>query len=120
MAYALERAGWCVYLPFFAPHARVDLIAVARESVLRVQCKTSRLLRGAVVFRTCSNTGNVPRTYEGEVDAFGVWSPQLERAYLVPAKGLPTRACYLRVDRAASGQEQGIRWAADYEVRRRC
>ena len=119
VAYALERAGWRVYLPFFAPHARVDLIAVAPGTVLRVQCKTSRLVRGALVFRTCSNTGNVPRTYAGEVDAFGVWSPEVERAYLVPIGDVGARTCSLRVDPPASGQAKGVRWAADYEVRRR-
>ena len=61
VAYRLERCGWHVYLPWFAPHARVDLIAVRAGELLRVQVKTARVAAAAVTFRVCSNTGNVPR-----------------------------------------------------------
>jgi hypothetical protein len=117
VAYALERAGWQVYLPFFASHARVDLIAMRSEELVRVQCKTSRLRNGALVFRTCSNTGNVPRRYDGEIDVFGVYSPELDKVYLVPSANVPASEwCYLRVQAAANNQRVGIRYAADYEV----
>lgn len=116
VARALRLAGIDVYVPLFNPHARVDLVIDGGGGLQRVQCKTSRFAGGAVSFRTCSNTGNVPRDYRGEVDLFGVWSPELERAFLVPVEGVATRRCYLRIGPAANGQHRGIRWAADHEV----
>jgi hypothetical protein len=119
VAYALERAGWTVYLPMFANHARIDLVACGGDEVVRVQCKTSRLKSGAICFRTCSNTRNVPKDYVGQIDAFGVYSPELERVFLVPIEGMPSRLCSLRLAPAVSGQVKGIRLADDYEVTRR-
>lgn len=116
VAYQLTRAGWDVFLPAFASHARVDLVAVQGSRVLRVQCKTSRLAKDVVSFATCSNTGNEPRCYDGEVDAFGVYSPELDKVFLVPIDGMPTRRCHLRIGPALNGQRRGIRYADDYEV----
>jgi len=120
VAYALEKAGWHVYLPMFASHSRIDLIAARECEVVRVQVKTSRLRKGVVVFRPFSNTGNVPKGYVGEVDAFGVYSPELHRTFLVPLEHTSARNCSLRLAPPANGQRAGIRYAADYEVRRRC
>ena len=109
----LERCGWEVFVPHLASHSRIDMIAVLDDKVLRVQCKTSRVLRGAIAFRTCSNTGNVPRDYRGEVDAFGVYAPELHRTFLVPVAGTASRMCFLRLHPAASGQVKGTRLAAE-------
>ena len=116
VASALHRAGWDVFTPLFAPHSRVDLVAIGRGAVLRVQCKTSTSARGALYFRTCSNTANVPIDYRGEIDAFGVYSPELDRVYLVPIEELPVRGGTLRLEPARNGQRAGVRWAADYLV----
>jgi hypothetical protein len=117
VAYALERAGWHVYLPHFAPHTRVDLIAARADAVVRVQVKTGRVARDAVVFRVCSNTANAPRDYRGEVDAFGIYAPELDRTFLVPIDATGTRTCSLRLEPARSGQVRGTRLAADFELR---
>jgi hypothetical protein len=117
VAYRLERCGYHVYLPTCAAHARVDLVAMRGPQVVRVQVKSARIINGAVAFRVCSNTANIPRDYRGEVDAFGVYSPDLDRAYLVPVEHTATRACSLRLAPARSGQLKGIRLAADYELR---
>jgi len=118
VAHALTRAGWRVYLPVFAAHSRVDMVALTEDEVLRVQCKTARLLDGVLFFRTCSNTKNVPRAYHGEVDAFGVYSPDLEATYLVPLGGLGERGCYLRLSPTQNNQVKGVRYAADYKIGR--
>ena len=118
VAYALERAGWSVYLPHLASHLRIDLIALDGDGLLRVQVKTSQLQRDAVVFRTCSNTANVRRDYGGEIDAFGVYSPELDRSYLVPIEATPSRSCSLRLGPTRNGQRKGVRFAADFEIRR--
>ena len=93
------------------------MIAMRADEVVRIQCKTSRLLRGVVNFGTCSNTGNVRKDYRSEIDAFGVYSPDLDRAFLVPVIDTPTRACSLRLGPTANGQVKGTRLAADYELR---
>lgn len=118
VAYALERAGWCVYLPHLAAHARIDLIAVRGDDLLRLQVKTSTVRDGALFFRTCSKTGNVPIDYRGQIDAFGVYSPDLDRVYVVPIGVTATRRCYLRLEPTKSGQVKGTRLAADFELRR--
>lgn len=112
----LLRSGIDVYVPLFRPHSRVDLVVVTAERLLRVQCKTSYRRGEVIVFRTCSNTGNVEQDYRGDVDAFGVWSPELEQAFLVPISEVATRRCHLRLGPAANGQRKGTRWAADYLV----
>lgn len=116
VAYALGSAGYEVYLPAFAPHARVDLVAIRRDEILRVQVKTASARTGVVFFRTCSNTANEPRSYRDEVDAFGVYSPSLGQCFLVPAEGLGERGCQLRLQPAANGQTKGIRLADDYRL----
>ncbi len=116
VAAALHHAGWEVFTPLFAPHSRVDLIALGAGRVVRVQCKTSRSAQGALFFRTCSNTANVPLDYRNEIDAFGVYSPDLDRVYLVPVGQVGIRGCHLRVDAPRNGQRAGVRWAADYLV----
>lgn len=120
VTYALEHDGWDVYLPVFASHARVDLVAVRAAEFVRVQVKTSVLRKGVVVFRPYSNTGNVPRSYEGEVDAFGVYSPELHRVFLVPFEHTSARNCSLRLGPTANNQQKGVRYAGDYELTPRC
>jgi hypothetical protein len=84
------------------------------SSVVRVQCKTSRIVGDVLIFRTCSNTKNVPRDYIGEIDAFGLYSPTQNLVFLVPASGVPTRCCSLRLAPARNGQEKRVWWAKDY------
>lgn len=114
VASALVRAGKSVFLPAFAAHDRIDLIYMDATRVVRVQCKTSRLVGEVLRFRTCSNTANRPRTYDGEIDAFGVYSPTTGLVYLVPADDVPDRVCHLRLAPARNGQTRGLRWADDY------
>jgi hypothetical protein len=117
VAFALGRAGWDVFLPLFSAHGRVDMVALREGVVLRVQCKTARLVNGVLSFRTCSNTRNSPRDYLGQVDAFGVYSPDMGSTYLIPLDGLGGRGCHLRLGPAANKQVRGVRYARDYEVR---
>ena len=116
VATALLRAGKRVYLPFFGSDGRVDLIVMDDAGVHRVQCKSSRLIDRAIAFNTCSNTRGVRQTYDGQVDFFGVYSPELDRVFLVPAAGLPTRRCFLRLGPSRNGQTKGIRPADDYAI----
>ncbi|MDQ4132107.1 MAG: group I intron-associated PD-(D/E)XK endonuclease [Actinomycetota bacterium] len=84
------------------------------EASTRVQCKSARLVGGVVSFRTSSNTRNAPKDYVGEVDYFGVYSPDLDKVFLVPIGDVPSRYCFLRLDSAKNSQTRRVRWARDY------
>lgn len=117
VAFALGRAGWDVFLALFSPHGRVDMVALRDGVLLRVQYKTARLVGGVLSFRTCSNTRNSPRDYLGQIDAFGVYSPDRRSTFLVPLDGLGARECHLRLGPTANNQAKGVRYAQAYEVR---
>lgn len=102
MAYALERAGWTVFLPMFGAHSRVD---------------PTRPRWNGSVLPHASNTNNVRISYVGEVDAFGLWCPPLQTAYLLPIGDAPEQTGHLRLAPPANNQRTGIRYAADYEIR---
>jgi hypothetical protein len=118
VASALVRAGRAVFMPVFSTHSRVDLIYIDSEAerVARLQCKSARRIRDVLFFRTCSNTANSPREYVGQIDEFGVFSPNTGLVYLVPNDGLPYRGCSLRLSETRNGQTTGIRWASAYEL----
>ncbi len=108
VASALMRVGMDVFLPFFSPHSRVDLVAARGAELLRVQCKSARLVAGgALFFQTCSNTANAPLDYRGQVDAFGVYSPDVGQVYLVPVDVVGLRACHLRLEPAVARLSPG-------------
>ena len=106
IAFALNSRGYATYLPF-GENTRCDLIVDYGARLSRVQCKTGRLLKGSVEFRTAStylhhrNPKLRSRSYRREIDQFGVFCPQLGR-----------------VDAPRNGQTEGIRRAADYEIAR--
>ncbi len=114
VASALVRTGKPVFLPAFGVNSRIDLIYERDGDLVRVQCKTSRVVGEVLVFRTCSNTKNMPRDYAGEVDVFGVYSPAQNLVHLVPVAGSPKVYCSLRVAPARNGQLKRVWWAADY------
>lgn len=117
VASALVRAGHAVYAPIFSAHGRVDIVYEKQGLFVGVQCKTARLMsNNTLYFRTCSNTGNIPISYNGEIDEFGVFSPDTGLVYLLPATGLPTRGCTLRLTPTRNGQAAGVRWAKDVEL----
>jgi hypothetical protein len=72
---ALLEAGKCVLLPV-NDDQRYDLVIDEERKFFRIQCKSARLIRGAVVFATCSrNLATGRRHYRGEVEFFGVYCP---------------------------------------------
>ena len=79
-------------LPAVGEHSRPDLVLDIAGRLLRVQCKWGRLgLDGDVVIAriggsSCSPSGYVLTSYrEGEVDLFGIYCGELDRAFLMPA-----------------------------------
>jgi len=108
----LLRAGYIVLVPYNV--MRYDLGLDVDGQLKRVQVKTARVLNGALVFNPYSITGGKRIYYTAdEIDLFGVYSPELDKTYLVPfADGKGT----LRLEAARNGQTAGVRWAAEYEI----
>jgi hypothetical protein len=120
--FALRCQGHTVYVPF-GENTRVDLIVEYGSVLRRVQCKTGRLRDGAVRFATCSTYAHHPnpkirrRQYNGEIDDFAVYCPELGAVYLVPIEDVDVRSGgTLRVDAPRNNQSKGIRFAAPYEI----
>jgi hypothetical protein len=113
---ALLDAGYRPLLPFGDGHP-YDIALDIDGRLIRVQCKTGRLIRGAVCFPTAIwCRGNKYRSYRGDADCFGVYCPETRQVYLVPVGHAPDRSASLRVDPPRNGQAKGVRWAKDYVV----
>jgi hypothetical protein len=114
---ALIEAGYQALLPFGSGHP-YDIALDDDGRLVRVQCKTGRLLKeGVVFFPTASWCRNLSyRSYRGDVDFFGVYCSGTGQVYLVPIGEVPEKAAYLRVEPTRNGQLRGIRWAKDYVI----
>lgn len=55
-------------------------------------------------------------TYEGQIEAFGVYCPDTHKCYLVPITEVGGRQANLRVSPSKNKQEKGIRWAKEFEI----
>jgi hypothetical protein len=119
---ALLSAGKVVLMPF-GDNQRYDFVIDDAGKFLRVQCKTGHLREGSVIFATCSSSvhrrGGIRRTYDGDVDFFGVYCPEMRSCYLIPIVELrgKTRNASLRVDEPKNGQKKGVRWAKDFLIK---
>jgi len=114
---ALVQAGYRPLIPFGDGHP-YDIALDNGGKLIRVQCKTGRLLREGVVFFPtaiwCRNLSY--RSYRGDVDLFGVYCADTEQVYLVPIADVPEKAASLRVIPPKNGQTRGVRWAKDYVI----
>jgi PD-(D/E)XK endonuclease len=127
----LSRSCWpfvcqgnAILIPF-GENTRYDLVVDYGSKLSRVQCKTGRLRNGVVRFATCSSYAHHPnskvmqRDYEGQIDEFAVFCPDLGTVYLVPIEDVATkREGCLRVTPALNAQRKRIRLATAYEIAR--
>jgi hypothetical protein len=120
---ALRDAGFEVLLPF-GENTRYDLAIRRHSSFELVQCKTGRLHKGAVIFRTASSYRHHPhpkmqsKHYRGQVDLFAVYCPETTGIYLIPILDLPQAHASLRVEHPRNNQLHRVRFASDYEIGR--
>ena len=116
---ALIRRGKKVLLPF-GDNFRYDLVVEEDGGFTRIQCKTGKFSRGAIVFAVASSQyhrGGKRRSYHGQIDAFGVFCPDNRKTYIIPLRDLPlVREAKLRLEAPRNSQARGIRWAAQYEI----
>lgn len=116
---AFLRAGKTVLMPF-GDNQRYDLVLDEDGSFVRIQCKTGRIIDGAVEFATSStyaHRGGQRRDYIGQADRFAVYSPELDKVYIVPVVDVGRSAARLRLELPKNGQSKNIRLASDYEFR---
>jgi PD-(D/E)XK endonuclease len=121
VALELVEKGYEVLQPL--EDLRYDLACYipSEDRWIRVQCKTAWLSKdqSCLVF----NTSNIPggrgkrKSYQGEVEYFGVYSSNTSKAYLVPVDDVPyvSRAT-LRLKSTKNNQEKRVIWAKDYEL----
>lgn len=110
---ALASAGKHVLMPF-GGQRRYDLAYEEAGRLVKVQCKSGRERKGAIIFRTHSVGRGPPMDYREDVDVFGVYCHDRGEVYLVPVGDVPPRGAHLRVNPARNGQLSGVRWAAPY------
>lgn len=126
------QLGYEVLIPW-ADHLRYDLAFVRYEGELlstieprlyRVQCKKARLTEdgSCIIFNALNTTpGESGRRasvkgYRGEIEYFGIFSPDTGKCYLVPVDAVPIAGARLRISKSRNNQEKGVRWAKEFEI----
>jgi hypothetical protein len=100
---------------------RYDVIVDLEPKLLRVQCKLARRIEGVLLvsLQTCRHTphGYVRTSYSAaEIDAVGIFSPELQRCFLIPIHEVSGRSSIsLRLDPTGNNQARSIKWARDYD-----
>jgi hypothetical protein len=115
---ALLRSGKSVLRPF-GDNERYDLVIDDGEKFSRVQCKTARRVGNVLKFDTCSSyshRGGKKKDYRGQVEFFGIYSPDVDRVFLVPVSHVGTTSASLRLTPTVNGQHVNVRLASDYEL----
>ncbi len=114
---AFIKAGKTVLIPL-GENQRYDMVVDCGDRLLKVQCKTGRLYKGSLAFSTCSTCyrsgGDYKKkTYYGDVDIFAVYSPDLDKVYLIPVNECATTETRLRV--SPSRSKNITKFAEEYE-----
>lgn len=115
---ALLRAGKVVLQPF-GDNQRYDLVIDENGVFVRIQCKTGKLSSDGsfLIFSTCSSQNHREmgkQDYRGQIELFGVYSPELDKVYFVPVDQVGLRSACLRIKPTANKQNKGVRLASDF------
>jgi hypothetical protein len=100
---------------------RYDFAIDMDPTLLRVQCKLAQRLDGVVSVNLQTSrytpNGYVRTSYAAtEIDVVGVYSPHLNRCFLIPIDiAAGRRVIHLRFEPARNNQADRINWARDYE-----
>lgn len=116
IAAKLIERGYTVCMPY-GNNARYDLVIEKNGKFERIQCKTSHIEEKCIRFNTTSQhilTGE-RFTYETEIEYFGVYSPELDKCYLVPSSLGGKSSIGLRIE-PAKFNKKSIKWAKDFEL----
>lgn len=112
----LVRRGYTVSVPL-GHEARYDCIADKDGTLFRIQCKSARIFRDAVLVKCNSSPGGKDVRYqEGEIDMIAAYEATTDTVYYVPydvAKDR-SRAVSLRLKPARNNQTAGTRPASAF------
>lgn len=114
---ALLRAGKVVLQPF-GDNQRYDLVIDETGKFTRIQVKTGRLKGGTVYADTCSSyvhRGGGKRGYAGEADVFAIYSPDLDKIFMIPVENVSLSCVTLRLEPPPSGRMNKVKMAKDFE-----
>lgn len=115
----LVEEGVSVYTPF-NDGERADLVVDLSDDLIRVQVKTGRMIDSGS--KVCFNTSSTqtyytevkkPEPYHQDVDAFIVYTPDLDEYYFVGVDEAPDTAMELRVEEP-DNVVPSINWEEDY------
>jgi hypothetical protein len=88
------------------------------DRFVRVQCKSARLMSGAVTFKTVSVRSNrrqtLRRRYVGEIEFFMAYCPSTDDIYVVSIDEAPMAEVTLRLTPPANNQVARVRMARDH------
>lgn len=92
------------------------------QKLIRVQCKFAWLSKdgACLIFNTAAATewGRKSHNYHGLAEAFGVYSPDTEKVYMVAIEETGQRGSHmmLRLTPPRNNQYKNIKWATKYEL----
>ena len=112
-------------------HLRYDLAYYTstnldqKTHLVRIQCKSARLSKDktCLLFNAFNLGGEGKRQkqgYRGEVEYFGIYSPDMRKVYMIHVDECPVGETNLRLEPTGKqGKNQfsiAARWAKDYEI----
>ena len=128
IAERLLKAGYNVLTPY-GDSLRYDLVIEDADGKFwRVQCKTAwidkRTGNEVVKFATSSSHyhyrggkyNHRRQGYQGQIEYFAVYSPDLDKVYLIPIDHAGASDMSLRLTMPKGRNHHGIKMAADYEL----
>ena len=126
IAATLIQAGYTVLTPNGYMHRYDLVIEDADGQFWRIQCKTAWLSKDSATLRfngySLLYKGQKGRTeskrvsYANDVDYFAVYSPDLQKVYLIPIAHIGNTENCLRLVPTGNNQSKHVRYAADYEL----
>lgn len=116
------NAGYAVSIPF-GDCQRYDLIVDKDDILQRVQVKTGRIRKGAILFSVSSVISRakkkvITQTYVNQVDSFAVYVPLINKVYFIPFSILEhlKHTGMLRLDIPKNNQVKKVINASLYEM----
>ena len=76
-------------------------------------------MSGCIRFKSSSTEWykiHARKHYRGQVEYFGVYCPELDKAYLIPVEIVGTSQGVLRIDPSKNNQTKLIHWCKEYEI----
>ncbi|HEV2658997.1 MAG TPA: group I intron-associated PD-(D/E)XK endonuclease [Ktedonobacteraceae bacterium] len=126
IAAALIQAGYTVLTPNGYMHRYDLVIEDAKGGFWKIQCKTAWFSKDKTTLRfngySMMYKGQRGRketkrtTYSKDVQYFAVYSPDLDKIYLIPIEHVGNTENCLRLVATKNNQEKHVKWAADYEL----